>query len=106
MITDFCGRFESNFPLAFRWSGLNPIGYSMVESFDESVGFSWRAYRNLGADYTCVDSVLGSFVDTVGTTTPLVSFDETGITYLATTNAGWLPYLANEDVRFVHYPAN
>ena len=52
MITDFCGRFESNFPLAFRWSGLKPIGYSMVESFDESVGFSWRTYRNLGADYT------------------------------------------------------
>ena len=39
MITDFCGRFESDFPLAFRWSGLKPIGYSMVESFDEGVGF-------------------------------------------------------------------
>ena len=32
MITDFCGRFESDFPLAFRWSGLKPIGYSVVES--------------------------------------------------------------------------
>ena len=49
---------------------------------------------------------MGLFVDTVGTTTPLASFDEIGITYLATTNTGWLPYLADEGVRFVHYPAN
>ena len=106
MITDFCGRFDSDFPLAFRWSGLKPIDYSVVESFDEGVGFSWRAYRNLGTGYTYVNSVMGSFVDTVGTTTPLVDFDETGITYLAATNAGWLPYLADEGIRFVHYPAN
>ena len=49
---------------------------------------------------------MSSFVDTIGTTTPLVSFDETGITYLAATNAGWLPYLADEGIRFVHYLAN
>ena len=85
---------------------MKPIGYSVVESFDEGVGFSWRAYRNLGANYTCIDSVMGLFVDTVGTTTPLAGFDETGITYLAATNAGWLPYLADEGIRFVHYPAN
>ena len=106
MITDFCGRFESDFLLAFRWSGLKLISYSVVESFVEGVGFSWRAYRNLGADYTCVDSATGSFVDTIGTTTPLVSFDETWIIYLAATNAGWLPYLVDEGIRFVHYPAN
>ena len=40
VIIDFYGRFESDFPLAFRWSGLKPIGYSVVESFDEGVGFS------------------------------------------------------------------
>ena len=49
---------------------------------------------------------MSSFVDTIGITTPLVSFDETGITYLAATNARWLPYLADEGIRFVHYPAN
>ena len=49
---------------------------------------------------------MGSFVDTVGTTTLLTGFDEIGITYLEATNAGWLPYLADEGVRFVHYPAN
>ena len=106
VITNFCGRFESDFPLAFRWSGLKPIGYSVVESFDEGVGFSWRAYRNLGANYTCIDFAMGSFVDTVATTTPLVGFDETGIIYLVATNAGWLPYLADEGIRFVHYPDN
>ena len=31
---------------------------------------------------------MGSFVDTVGTTTPLANFDEIGITYLAVTNVG------------------
>ena len=86
VITDFCGRFESDFLLAFRSSGLKPIGYSVVKSFDEGVGFSWRAYRNLGANYTCIDSAMGLFVNIVGTTTPLASFDETGITYLVATN--------------------
>ena len=37
---------------------------------------------------------------------PLTGFDETGITYLAATNAGWLPYLADEGIRFIHYLAN
>ena len=85
---------------------MKPIGYSVVNSFDEGVGFSWRAYRSLGANYTCIDSAIGLFVDTVGTTTPLVGFDETGITYLVAINAGWLPYLADEGIRFVHYPVN
>ena len=35
VITNFYGRFESDFPLAFRWSGLKPINYFVVESFDE-----------------------------------------------------------------------
>ena len=53
-----------------------------------------------------MDSAIGLFVDIVGTTTPLAGFDEIGITYLAITNTGWLPYLVDEGVRFVHYPAN
>ena len=85
---------------------MKPISYFVVESFNEGVGFSWRAYRNLGSGYMCVDSAMGLFVDTVGTTTPLIDFDETGIIYLAATNAGWLPCLADEGIRFVHYPAN
>ena len=92
--------------MAFRWVGLKPIGHSAVESFDQGVEFSWRAYRNLGTGYTCVDSAMGLFVDNAGTTTPLTGFDEGRITYLVATNAGWLPYLADEGVRFVHYPAN
>ena len=92
--------------MAFRWSSLKPIDYSVVESFDEGVGFSWRAYRHFSIGYTCVDSAMGSFVNTVRTTTPLAGFDEIGITYLAATNAEWLPYLADEGVKFVHYPAN
>ena len=86
--------------------GLKPIGHSAVESFDQGVGFSWRAYKNLGIGYTCVDFAMGLFVDIAGTTAPLTSFDEAEITYLAATNAGWLPYLADEGMRFVHYPVN
>ena len=92
--------------LTFRWVGLKPIGHSAVEFFDKGVGFSWRAYRNLGIGYTCVDSVMGPFVDTTRTTTPLIGFEERGITYLVATNVGWLPYLVDEGIRFVHYPAN
>ena len=49
---------------------------------------------------------MGPFVNTTGTITPLTGFEEKGITYLAATNAGWLPYLVDEGIRFVHYPAN
>ena len=49
---------------------------------------------------------MGPFVDVAGTTTPLTGFEERGITYVAATNVGWLPYLADEGIRFVHYPAN
>ena len=106
VITNFCGRFEFDFPLAFRWVGLKPINHSAIEFFDKKVGFSQKAYKNLGTGYTCVDFVMGPFVDTARTTTPLIGFKERGITYLAATNAGWLPYLADEGIRFVHYLAN
>ena len=46
------------------------------------------------------------FTDTVRTTTPLTAFNERGITYLVATNAGWMPYLADKGVRFMHYSAN
>ena len=49
---------------------------------------------------------MGLFIDIAETTTPLIGFDEAGITYLAATNARWLPYLADEGMRFVHYLAN
>ena len=84
---------------------MKPIEHSAIKSFDQGVGFSWRAYRKLGTGYTCVDFTMGLFVDTTRTTTPLTGFDDVGITYLAATNAGWLPYLANEGMKFVHYPA-
>ena len=60
----------------------------------------------MGTSFTCADSVMGPFIDTARTTTPLTAFDKRGITYLATTNARWLPYLADEDIQFVHYSAN
>ena len=49
---------------------------------------------------------MGPFVDTAGTTTLLTGFKERGITYLAATNVEWLPYLADEGIRFMHYPTN
>ena len=82
---------------------MKPLGYPTVEFFDKGVGFCWGAYRNLGSGYTCADSIMGSFVDAVGTITPFTAFDKRGITYLAATSARWLPYLADEGVPFVHY---
>ena len=92
--------------LTFRWSGLKPIDHPAIEFFDKGVGFSWRAYKNLGMGYTYANSVMSLFVDISGTTTPLINFEETRITYLVATNTGWLPYLADEGIRFVHYPTN
>lgn len=85
---------------------MKPFGHPAMEFFDKGVGFCWRAYRNLGTGYTCDDSVIRPFADMAGTNTPLTAFDEMRITYLVATNAGWLPYLVDEGVRFVHYSAN
>ena len=85
---------------------MKPIDHLAIKFFDKGVGFFWRAYRNLGTGYTCTDSVMGPFVDTTATIAPLTGFEERAITYLAATNAGWLPNLADEGVRFVLYPTN
>ena len=65
-----------------------------------------ESIQNLGIGYTCAKFVMGPFVNTAGTTTPLTNFEEREITYLAATNARWLPYLADKGIRFVHYLAN
>ena len=92
--------------MAYCWVGLKPFGYPIIGFFDKGVGFCWGAYRNLGTDITCADSVMGPFIDIAETTTPLTTFDERRITYLVATNARWLPYLADEGIQFVHYSAN
>ena len=106
IITDLCGRFVYDFPLAYRWVGLKPFGHPAVEFFDKGICFSRRAYRNLGNGFTYADSVKGPFIDIAGTTTSLTAFDERKITYMAATNTGWLPYLTNESICFIHYSAN
>ncbi|KAK9998191.1 hypothetical protein SO802_017794 [Lithocarpus litseifolius] len=40
LIADFCGRFVSNFPLAYRWVELKPFRHPVVEFFDKGIGFS------------------------------------------------------------------
>ena len=104
--TDFCGRFVYAFLSAYRWVGLKSFRHLAIKFFDKGVGFCWRAYRSLGTGFTCADSVMGTFINITGTTTTLIAFDEQGITYLVATNAGCLPYLTNEGIRFVHYSAN
>ena len=90
----------------YRWVGLKLFVHPFVKFFDKRVGFCWRAYINLGIVFTCADSVMGPFIDTTGTAISLTAFDERGITYLAATNTGWLPYLTDEGICFVHYSAN
>ena len=94
MTTDFCDRFVTNFPLAYCWFGLKLLVHPTVEFHDKEVGFSWRAYRNLGNGFTYVDSMMGHFLATVE------------IIYLVATNVGWLPYLADEGIWYVHYSAH
>lgn len=64
------------------------------------------ACKDFSIGYTCADSVMGPFIGTTSTTTILVAYNEKGITYLATTNVGWLPYLPNEGLWYVHYSAH
>ena len=44
---------------------------------------------------------MSPFTDIARTTTLLTTFDEKGITYLATTNVGWLPYLVDKGISII-----
>ena len=66
VITDFCGRFVTEFPLACCWVGLKPFKHLAMEFNDKEVGFPWKAYSNLDNGFTCVDSVIGPFMATAG----------------------------------------
>ena len=99
-------HFVYDFPSACCWVGLKSFRHLAVEFFNKGVGFCWRAYKNLGTSFTCANLVMGPFTNITGITTLLTAFDERGIMYLAANNAGWLPYLIDEGVRFVHYYAN
>ena len=103
VIIDFCGRFVTDFSLAYLWIGLKTFRHLHMEFFDKGVGFSWRAYRDLGSGFTYANSVMGPFMAIANNTTPLTTFDEKGITYLSATNVGWLPYLAYEGIHYVYY---
>ena len=85
---------------------MKPFGHLAIEFFDKGAGFCWRTYRKLGNGFTYIDSVMGPFIDTAGTITPLTAFDERWIMYLVATTAGWLPYLADEGIHFVRYSTN
>lgn len=91
MITNFCKGFVDELLLAYGWVRLKSIDHPVIEFFDKEMGFSWRAYRNLGNGYTCIDSAIGPFMGTSGIASYLVAYDERGITYLDATNARWLP---------------
>ena len=106
MIIDFYGHFASDFSLAYHWVRLKSFRHPAIEFFDKGLGFSWTAYKDLGNGFTYADSAIGPFMAIIGTTTLLIAFDERGIKYLAATNVGWLPYLANESIHFVHYSTN
>ena len=105
-ITDFYGSFVNEFLLAYSWFGLKPSSHPAMEFFDKGMGFSWRACRSFNPGFTCANSTMGPFMGTAGKTNPFVAYDEKGITYLTTTNARWLPYLADEELRYVHYSTN
>lgn len=77
-----------------------------MEFFDKEVGFSWRVCRDFNTRYTCVDFVMWPFIAIARMTTLLVAYDERGTIYLTTTNAGWLPYMANKGIRYMHYSAH
>jgi len=103
VIIDFYESFVNEFLLAYSWFELKPLNHPAMEFFNKGMGFSWRACRSFNYGFTCANSAMGPFMGTASKTNPCVAYDEKGLTYLATTNAGWLPYLADEELRYVHY---
>jgi hypothetical protein len=99
------GDFQGNVPAVYRWVGSKFYDHSLIPSLDNESKVCWRPYgvSHRGFMY---ESVMSGFSNIEAQDYSIVAGDTASLTYLSATNAGWLPVLSSDGLRFTVYSAH
>ena len=102
MIKGLCGSSTDNHPIIFRWANLKSGSLNLVELFDQAGHLSWRSPQEFSLGFAC-DSVLASFLNSLGNTFDLRCGDEGSLAYLACISPSWLLVPSSSGPKYTHY---
>uniref|UniRef100_A0A2N9HAT9 Aminotransferase-like plant mobile domain-containing protein n=1 Tax=Fagus sylvatica TaxID=28930 RepID=A0A2N9HAT9_FAGSY len=93
------GDFQGDVPAVYRWVGSKFYDHSLIPSLDNESKVCWRPYgvSHRGFMY---ESVMSGFSNIEAQDYSVVAGDTASLTYLSATNAGWLPVLSSDGLRF------
>jgi hypothetical protein len=99
------GDFQGDVPAVYRWVGSKFYDHSLIPSLDSESKVCWRPYgvSHRGFVY---ESVMSGFSNIEAQDYTLIAGDMASLTYLSATNAGWLPVLSSDGLRFTVYSAH
>uniref|UniRef100_A0A2N9HJK4 Aminotransferase-like plant mobile domain-containing protein n=1 Tax=Fagus sylvatica TaxID=28930 RepID=A0A2N9HJK4_FAGSY len=99
------GDFQGDVPAVYRWVGSKFYDHSLIPSLDNESKVCWRPYgvSHRGFMY---ESVMSGFSNIEAQDYSVVAGDTASLTYLSATNAGWLPVLSSDGLRFTVYSAH
>ncbi|KAL0012618.1 hypothetical protein SO802_007726 [Lithocarpus litseifolius] len=101
VIKGLCGSSTNGHPVIFRWSNLKGGNVNLIELFDQAEHLSWHSPREFSSGFAC-DSVLSSFLNSLGYTFDLRQGDESSLAYLACTSPSWLPIPSMSGPKYAH----
>jgi hypothetical protein len=99
------GDFQGDVPAVYRWVGSKFYDHSLIPSLDSESKVCWRPYgvSHRGFMY---ESVMSGFSNIKAQDYSLIAGDTASLAYLSATNAGWLPVLTSDGLRFTVYSAH
>uniref|UniRef100_A0A2N9GS51 Aminotransferase-like plant mobile domain-containing protein n=1 Tax=Fagus sylvatica TaxID=28930 RepID=A0A2N9GS51_FAGSY len=99
------GDFQGDVPAVYRWVGSKFYDHSLIPSLDSESKVCWRPYgvSHRGFMY---ESVMFGFSNIEAQDYSLIAGDTASLAYLSATNAGWLPVLSSDGLRFTVYSAH
>jgi hypothetical protein len=99
------GDFQGDVPAVYCWVGSKFYDHSLIPSLDSESKVCWRPYgvSHHGFMY---ESVMSGFSNIEAQDYSLIAGDTASLTYLSATNAGWLPVLSSDGLRFTVYNAH
>jgi hypothetical protein len=88
------GNFQGDIPAVYHWVGSKFYDHSLISSLDSESKVCWRPYGITHRNFV-YESVMSGFRDVEAQDYTLIAGDVRSLTYLSTTNAGWLPVLSS-----------
>ena len=102
VIKSLCGSSTNGHPIIFPWSNFKGDNFNLIELIDQAWHLSWRSPREFSPEFAC-DSILSSFLNTLGHTFDLCRGDKSSLAYLTCTSPSWLPVPSLSSSKYTHY---